>query len=171
MTDITRQDERELMDLNDDSVTVVPIAHTNTKVKIGWIKPYATEQLTKKMIESDLLTSTHENDVVKLLGKKSKITAQALSYLILNNFFKIKLFHWIHWRWLYYVKEFTYEQMLPIIIEAKKKIAVEEYALLMGVLGMMMESQKTLTKTEARQFHQELLLEQERHSEKNTRGR
>ena len=41
------QDEKELMDINDDAKTIVEIPRSKKKYKIGYLKSYCTEKVTK----------------------------------------------------------------------------------------------------------------------------
>ena len=43
----TIQDEKELMDINDDAKTIVEIPRSKKKYKIGYLKSYCTEKVTK----------------------------------------------------------------------------------------------------------------------------
>lgn len=62
------------------------------------------------------------------MSKRSKVLHKVAAYIILNNWYKIVLFHPIVWRWMYYVNEYTSDQLLPIIIEGKK-IQVQAFSL------------------------------------------
>ena len=58
---------------------------------------------------------------------------------------------------MYYVNEYTSDQLLPIIIEGKKKIQVQAFSLGMAFSGMIMETTKTMTTKEAKAYQAELL--------------
>lgn len=164
--------QQELMDIDHGGKTKVSVPFTKKVYKIGYLKPYTTEKVTSVMLKGDagLPDEASEEEFMKLMSKKSKVLAKIASIIILNNFFKIKLFHAIHWRWLHYVKQYDYGQLMPIIMEGKKKIPVIPYAMSMGLSVTMMETMKNLTKKEAKQFHLELMQAQEALSEKSTLG-
>lgn len=160
--------EQELLDIDSNVGSKVNIPFSKDSVVVGWIKPYTSEKFTKLLVKSDIeVKKTSEKENLDLMSSKSKLLAQVASYIILNNFFKINLFHFIYWRYLYYWKEYTYAQLLPIIVEGKKKIQVVEYGLGIGLAGMMKESVMTRTMKEVESYHQELLLAQDQLSEKN----
>ena len=170
MYDVTTEDEQELMDINDDAVSTITLPHSGKKVKIGYLKPYCTERVTRKLLKSDNLTIKKEIDAVNLLRKKSKLSSQIVALILLNNFFKIKFFYPLYWRWLYYVKEYTYDEMFPIVLLAKKKTGLDQFGLLISVAATIMETQMMLTTKQAKQFRQELLSAQEVLSGNDTRG-
>ena len=88
--------------------------------------------------------------------------------IILNDFFKINFFSGIYWRYLYYWKQYSYDQLLMIVLEGKKKIPASEFALAIGVAAMMKDTILTMTTKEANSYLQELILAQEAHSNKNS---
>ena len=160
------------MDIDQKALTPVKVPFRNKVFKIGYLKPFTTECVTRLMLQKDssLAEDASEEDVLQTMSIKSKLMAQMASYIILNNFFKIKLLHPLFWRWLHYIKGYDYGQLFPIIAEGKKKIPVFQYAMGMALGAMMKETMKNLTRKEAEQFHQELMSAQGALSEKNTLG-
>lgn len=172
MEEVSKEVQKELLDIDHDGKSSVHIPFAHKVIKMGYIRPYTAERITKVLLEEDgiIQDDATEEEVLKSISGKSKILAKISSIAILNGFFMINLFHWAYWRWLYYVKEYTYAQLFPIILEAKKKIPVAEYALSMGLAATMMETTKIMTRKEAKQYQQELMRAQEVLSEKNTPG-
>ena len=159
-------DEQELMDINDDAVISVPIGGKN--IEIGYIKPYTCERITALLVKSDIKTSREiktEFEGLELMKENSKRLHQFAAYGILNNFFKIKLWHWIKWRWMYYIDEINYNDLMLLTSIIKKKVPLAQYMTAMGLAGTIRETVMTMTKTQAQQYRQELLSVQERLSE------
>ena len=152
----TIEDEKELQAINDDSVTVIEIPRSKKKFKIGYIKPYAQERFTKLILEAEPKEPNSELTALTDMSKRSSLVHRSAAMIILNNWYKIKLFYPILWRWMFYVKEYDQDQLLPIVIEGKKKIQLESYLINMGFLGMMMETKKLMTTKEARVCQAEL---------------
>lgn len=148
----TIQDEKELMDINDDAKTIVEIPRSKKKYKIGYMKPFSQERFTKYILEAEPETPNSELTVLTDIKKRSRLQHKAASIVILNNWFKVVLFHWITWRWLFFIKEYTADQLYPIISEGKKKIQLETYSINMVYLALMMESTKLMTTIEARAY-------------------
>lgn len=153
----TIQEQQELIAINDDAKTVIEIPRSKKKYRIGYIKPYAQERFTKFILEAEPEVPNSELSVLTDIKKRSRLHHKAASIIILNDWFKIKLFHGFFWRWLFFIKGYGADQLLPILIEGKKKIPVQDYSIGMAFLGMMMETTKLMTTKEAKAFQAELL--------------
>ena len=116
------------------------------------MKPFSQERFTKYILEAEPETPNSELTVLTDIKKRSRLQHKAASIVILNNWFKVVLFHWITWRWLFFIKEYTADQLYPIISEGKKKIQLETYSINMVYLALMMESTKLMTTIEARAY-------------------
>lgn len=142
----TTQDEKELLSVDNNALSEVHIPGSKDTVKIGWIKPYTLERASK------IILRKKEN----LDRYDPKLLVKLASLYILNGP-KIILFHPIYWRYLYYIKGYRYDQLMPIIEEAKKKVPVEAYikATILA-LGMAI-TPMNLTKEEAESIRAGLL--------------
>lgn len=165
----TIEEQKELLDIEEDRKSAVEIPGRKS-VKIGYIKPYANTKITRLMFRYGKEAKGLENDLnaLRQMSENSATLHKIASYAMLNNFFKINLFHWIKWRWMYYVEEWTFDQLLPIIIESKKKVPAGEYVWGITLAVTMMETTMEMTSKEVEQFRQELLLAQEQLSAKNS---
>lgn len=162
----TIQDEKELMAINDDGKTIIEIPRCKKKYKIGYIKPYAQERFTKFILQAEPEVPNSELSVLTDIRKRSRLHHKAASVIILNDWYKIKLFFPILWRWLFFIKGYTPDQLQPIIVEGKKKIQVQDYSINMAFLAMMMETAKMMTTKEAKAYQAELLSAYGQNSEK-----
>ena len=153
----TIQDEKELMAINDDAKTTVEIPRSKKKYKIGYMRPFSQERFTKFILDAEPDVPNSELSVLVDIKKRSRLQHKAASIAILNRWYKIVLFHWVLWRWLFFIKEYTADQLTPIIIEGKKKIQAQAYSVNMAFLAMMMETAKTMTTKEAKAYQAELL--------------
>lgn len=124
----TTEDEKELMSINDNDATIVSIPRSKKKFKVRWIKPYTCERITKlalaneknKAVTKRMIGEGEGAQSVKEISSLSKFSSKLASLCLLNGM-KIFFFHWIYWRWMYYVKGYDYKQLEPIIETAKKK--------------------------------------------------
>lgn len=159
--------EKELISIKNHRKTIVNIPGTSESVKIGWLKKGAMMKFTEIILFSKYSEDMDDTkDVLKSIHSQSSLLYQVCAAIILNNFWKIKFFYWIYWRYLCYWKEYSYDQLEPIIEEAKKKVPVESYYKSMVSLIQMKTTIVTMTKKEAEQFLQDALLEQRQRSEK-----
>lgn len=143
--------QAEYLKLCNHEKSVLELGGGKKPIKIGWQHNYTMERVTKYTLEVEL--QEPKTNIEKLLyaKKKQKLAAKAASCIILNNFFKIKLFHWFYWRWLYYVREYNNFQYAMIIIEGQKKSPVEACLTGMQFLTMGKTTLMTMTKKEAEQ--------------------
>lgn len=156
-----KDDRKELNDIRNNKVTEVMLR--DKKVGIGWIKPDVTWKLT------DLISEQVDEEHTDM-RMRGQIPHKFAALAILNSYIKIKLFYPILWRWFYYVKAYTYEELIPVITTAKKKVQVGEYWMLMALSVEMMTTWKTLTKKEQEEYRRELMTAGSQLSEKNTDG-
>lgn len=124
-------------------------------LEIGWIRPDVNWYVDRVMEEED---------------PRGQRIHKVVAASVLNSFFKIKLFHWILWRWYYYWKGYTWDALIPAIELIKKKIQPESYWMNMVFLTELMTSWKTLTKKEAEEYRQEHMKVALQVSEKNRDG-
>lgn len=128
------------------------------KYKIGWIRPDVNWRIN--VIADD--------DTPKA---RSQAIHKVFALGVLNSYFKIKLFYPFLWRWFYYVKGYTWTELVPAISMIKKKIPLSEYWQGMALSVEMMTSWRAMEKKEAEEYRQELLSAASRLSEKKTDGR
>ena len=77
------------------------------KRSIGWLKRGAIRKFSH--------VTANEKDEWKRGVKLCAI-------VLLNNFWKLRLFYWAYWRWLYYIKDLDAIEVLRIVDAAKKKV-------------------------------------------------
>lgn len=104
------KDQERLLSVNSNELTVVSIPGSKNKVKVGWIKPYTLERVTKLILKNE---SGEEECDPKLMAK--------LSSLFVLNGVSIFFMHSLYWRYLYYIKGYRFDQLLPVVETAKKK--------------------------------------------------
>jgi hypothetical protein len=168
---VSKEAQREVLDINDNVPTQVAIPNTKKVYRIGWLKPDTTNRITRGVLRDDLPTNMKSSsEVIELMGKKNKLLSQLASYIILNSYWKNRFAHWLHWRWLYYVKEYDFNQLFVVVLEGKKKMPADGYYMSMALLVSMMDTMKTMTTKEVEQYLAELSLATNPPSEKSTLG-
>jgi len=154
----TIEEQKELMDVATDAAAEIFLPNRKRPYKILYLKPYTTEKVTRFYVTAETLakeTST-EFETLEKMSVKSTEPHQAAAYIILNNFFKIKLFHWILWRYLYYIKEYNYGDLFLLLLEGKKKIQSVEYSMGMACVSQLTETKMGMTTKEAKAYQTEL---------------
>ena len=143
--------QQKLNDVLEDGVDVVEIR--GKKFRIGWLKKGVIRKLT-----NEVLTCKHEDE----------LSARCASLVILNGYWKIKLFHWIYWRYLW--RKYNDDDLFDITLIAKKKADLQTQAYLRNTIYLigMKDTIMTMTRKEAERTLQELKLEQHSATGKNT---
>lgn len=145
MNQPTIENQQELLSINENGKTEVVIPGTPDRVKIGWMKPYTLEQVSRLILKKE----------GRIDDYNPRLLSQLASLYILNGI-KIIFFHRIYWRYLYYVKGYRYDQLLPIIETAKKKVPAEAYIKATILASGMKITPMSLTKEEAESIQAEL---------------
>lgn len=138
--------------------TVVPIIGTRKKVYLRGVKPYTMERLTQLWLERDLASIPDDSsDTLKSLCVEPYFAVKEALLFVLNDYWKILLFFpFLSW-WWGKVKGYTEEQMLPIIMEGKKKVQLTAHWSNMVCSVDMRNDWMKMTKAEAEQYRAELL--------------
>lgn len=163
------ESRRQFVEIQENSVTLVPIPGTRKKVRLRWMHPYTIERITRVWIERDVASASvaSGSEVAKDLCKEPYFAFKEAALMILNNDIKIRLFYPLYWRWLAHRYDET--QMEPIITEGKKKLPLmAHYGIMVYSLDIRTDMMR-MTAKEAEQFRQEQLSVVSRLSSKTSR--
>lgn len=153
--EISKETRKTLNSIASDAADVVVVR--GREFKIRWIRPDVNWKINSLVDTEDKKERSQTIHKVFTLG-------------ILNSFFKIKFFYPLLWRWFYYVKGYTWEELTPAITLIKKKIPLAAFWQNMALSVEMMTSWRAMEKKEADQYRQELMLAASQLLEKNTDG-
>lgn len=141
-----------------DTPSEVAIPGTNKVVKISGVKPYTLEKLTQLWLERDSMSAPEDSaSTLKSMCTEPYFAIREALYFVLNDYWKIRLFHPILTWWWGKIKGYTDEQMLPIILEGKKKLPLTAHWMIMAYSADMRMDMVKMTKKEAEQYRAELL--------------
>ena len=135
-------DEKELNSAINNEADVVTIPGTRRNYKVKWLKQATTRKITS------ILHHTKSGD-------DDKISCKVAVAIVLNDYWKIMFLYWITWRWFYYVRQYGDAQLLPLILEGKKKVPQEEFLTNTMLAIGMRDTIMTMTKAEVERFLQE----------------
>lgn len=128
-----------------DTPTEVSIPRTKKKYKVFWLCNGQLEKLSfllvrKKSVDNE---DNPEPDPFSALADDLKIGCKAAAIYVLHGYWKLKLNYWWLWRWFYYVRQYDNIQLMPLLIEGKKKVPLEQYfwniTFLTGARGTLMQ--------------------------------
>lgn len=156
---ISIEDQKELIAIDEQVQTTVKIPRTDKSVNVGWMKPETLKQISKLVLNSGF-GEQDENFVPTLdtLNKYSKFCSKYVALILLNGI-KIHFIYWLKWRWLYYVKGYDYDQLMPIILTAKKKVPSAGFLISIISARGMMVTNMTMTKKEQELYQSALTSE------------
>ena len=172
----TTEVQKEMTDIINDVKTNIVLSNGKT-VKIGWLRPDTQDKLNdimtnyevfKKNISSKNLQNISPEELNRGNRATRRVYAQSVAAILLNNYWGLRLFWRIKWRWLYYFSDWNANDYIEIIVESKKKAQDQEYFLAMALLMDMMTMTTTMTKKEAEEYRRELELAKEHQSLKNS---
>lgn len=131
----TSEDQKELNSVTENGTDVVELR--GKKIQIKWMHMETISKISNLMLQE---------------GNDNTIIHRCAALIVLNGFWKCHLFYWFVWRWFYYVKQYTSEELLPIINLAQKKTASEEKVAYLNatiLLTALQVTKKQMTKAEA----------------------
>lgn len=122
----TLEMQREYKSLTDNIPTEVAILGTNKKYLIRWLKYGQLSKLSKLLIRKHDVDNKDVGESalskVDMIIGDSKLACKASAIYVLNGFWTLHLKYWFLWRWFYYVRQYDYAQLTPILTEGKKKV-------------------------------------------------
>lgn len=98
-----------------------------------------------------MLTGFGQHKISKIImgeGQSSKDSCKCLAAAWLNGFFSLAFFYWIVWRWFYYIRQYTEDELQPALALVKKKVPQREYLTNTILLIEMRETMMTMNKNE-----------------------
>lgn len=157
MSRLSKQSMASYNDIVEDKPTYILIPRTRRVLRLAGIKPYTLERLTQLWVERDAALPESSGDTLKSMCVEPYFTIKEACLFWLNGYFKIKFLFPIMWRVWAYVREYTEEQMMPIIQEGKKKLQLTAHWTNMAFSVDMRMDWKKMTEKEAEQYRAELL--------------
>ena len=153
----------------EDTPSIVEIPGTKKIVKLRGVKPYTLERITRLWLKRDSMAIPEDSaSTLKSMCSEPYFAVKEALYFVLNSWWKINLFHRFLTFWWGKVKGYTEDQMLPIILEGKKKLPLTAHWMIMAYSADMRTDVVKMTKKEAEQFRAELLSAAKQLSSKNS---
>lgn len=160
-----RQAYREVLA---DEPTTIAIIGTRRTVKVRGIKPYTIECLTKLWGAREMSIPQDSSETLKAKCVDPYFSIKCACVIVLNSYWSLRLLYPIKWRIWAFLRQYTEEQMEPIIAEGKKKLPLEPFWRNMVFLTDMRADWMRLTTKEAETFQAEQISVANLLSSKNT---
>jgi len=103
----------------------IPIKLGRKEYKIRYLKTWTSDRIASVLVDMECNLLTDDEMDIKKVAMSGTAPSKVLSYAILGSYFKIKLFHWIFWRYLYRSKTST--DMAKGLFETLKAMDVHSF--------------------------------------------
>lgn len=104
-------DERELLDTLDNGSS--PVSIRNRTFRFRPLTGFAQRKLTRILLRKD--------------GVEQSVSCKCLAAARLNGFFSLALWWPLLWRWYYYIRQYTEDELTPAVLLIKKKVPLTAY--------------------------------------------
>ena len=148
----------------------VRIPGTGKTVRVTGMKPYTMQRLTRLWLERDDMEAAKEDsgETTRSLCREPYFAAKEAALIVLNGYWKRRLFWPFLWRWWALWRGWTESQYTPIIAAGKKKVPLTAHWTNMAFSVDMRTDWMTMTRKEAELYRAELLSAASRLSSRNT---
>jgi len=119
------------------------------KYKVKYLKDKPAELASYQSLKLSDSAPESIEEAIKMAEKESGIMAKCVSYLLLNSYWKIKLFHWIHWRYLTWTM--SRRALASGVIHTQIAIDTESFTIASSFLRAMNNLKMRVMKEEAEQ--------------------
>lgn len=100
---------------------------------------------------------------------EDKVAVKCIAAARVNGWIGMKLIYPLMWRWMYYVKQYTYEELIEAVALVKKKAPLAAYLITITSLTEMKDTMMQMTRQEAERIRQERLMARLGQLEKSTK--
>ena len=127
------------MSILNDTETMIKIPGTSHKVKLGFLRDCTVDKVTQLLLEREEQDEKAEGaeELMRSAAKHPYLNLKIAVWYVLNDYWKLRLWFPLVWRWWAYVWRLNESQIASVLAEAQKKTAdfLNWYSMSMG-LGM-----------------------------------
>lgn len=147
-------DERELLSLEENGTSEVTLRGKTLRLHL--LNGHAQRKITSVLLGKE--------------GKEQSVSCKCVAAARLNGYFKIRLAWWAVWRWYYYIRQYSEEELVPVVAEIKKKVPLAAYLANTTLLIGMRETMMQMNREEVYRSLRELSGDSGGNSAKNANG-
>lgn len=115
--------------------------------KVRYLKSWTSDRISKELIEADMVDVKNVFNSIKSNGS---LPAKVASLMILNSYWKIRLFHPFFWRWIYRNK--THGDILETITIMTETLDLSSFITSIHLTSQMNAMKKKVTQREVKQL-------------------
>ena len=141
------------MSILNDTETIIKIPGTKHKVKLGFLRDCTVDKVTQLLLEREEQDEKAEGaeELMRSAAKHPYLNLKIAVCYVLNDYWKLRLWFPLVWRWWAYVWRLNESQIASVLAEAQKKTAnlLNWYSMSMG-LGMAIRADLKTMVTQSR---------------------
>ena len=136
------------------------------------LKPVTIEKLSRLLIRK---ASTDDKDkeadeILNAVLTDTKLACKTAAIYLLDGYWKLKFRYWYLWRWFYYIRQYSNDQLQDILVEGKKKVPLTQFLTLTMSLTEARVTLMMMRTEEAERILQGLASEHRQETEKQGNG-
>lgn len=114
-----------VMSIMNDTPTTITILGTKHKVRLGFLRDCTVDKVTHLLLEREEQEEMAESgeELMRSVAKHPYLNLKIAVCYVLNDYWKLRLFFPLVWRWWAYVWRLDEHQVASILAEAQKKTA------------------------------------------------
>lgn len=145
--------QRKQYELSNDKPFVVKIAG-GRKFRCRYLKEWTAGKISYLIVQRDPNPKAEAKEMIALMAKNNTIASKCVSLLILEKPWKIRLFHWYFWRWIY--RRSVARELSEALLVVYEALDLQFFFQNMTLIVEMNTLKKRMTKTELKQLSAEL---------------
>lgn len=168
----TEAQQREYLSLRDNTPTEVHVLGTDKTYKLRWLRNGQLEYLSRLMIHQKKTDNDDgaDLDILDEITQDAKIACKVAAIYLTDGWLRLKLFYWIRWRWMYYVREYGAMQLSEILEVGKKKVPLTQFFIITMSLTEARDTLMIMTMREAERILREQSLARNSSTGNNSNG-
>lgn len=137
-----------VMSILNDTPTVVSIPGTRHKVKLGFLRDCTVDKVTRLLLEREEQEeqAKEAEDLMRSVAKHPYLNLKIAVCYVLNDYWKLRLWFPLVWRWWAYVWRLDESQVASVLAGAQKKTAnlLNWYSMSLGLGKAIRADLKTM---------------------------
>lgn len=111
------------MSIMNDKPTTVTIPGTRHKVRLGFLRDCTVDKVTNLLLEREEMEESAESgeELMRSVAKHPYLNLKIAVCYVLNDYWKLRLWFPLVWRWWAYVWRLNESQVASVLTEAQKK--------------------------------------------------
>jgi hypothetical protein len=150
---VSAKAQRKQYEISKDIPFVVSVAG-GKKFKCRYLKEWTAGKISYLIVQRDPNPKAEAKEMIALMAKNNTISSKCVSLLILEKPWKIRLFHWYFWRWIY--RRSVARELSEALLVVYEALDLQFFFQNMTLIVEMNTLKKRMTKTELKQLSAEL---------------